>query len=61
MRHYKRAVLEHRSIKTTQHYAKILDKKVSDDMKIPGQNFLLIIILKRIREQGLSKRKRTRI
>ena len=27
-------MLGHRSIKTTQHYAKILDRKVSDDMKI---------------------------
>lgn len=27
-------MLGHRSIKTTQHYAKVLDKKVSDDMKI---------------------------
>ena len=27
-------MLGHRSIKTTQHYAKILDRKVSDDMKL---------------------------
>lgn len=26
-------MLGHRSIKTTQHYAKILDRKVNDDMK----------------------------
>ena len=27
-------MLGHKSIKTTQHYAKILDSKVSDDMKM---------------------------
>jgi len=26
-------MLDHRNIKTTQHYAKILDKKISDDMR----------------------------
>lgn len=32
-------MLGHRSIKTTQHYAKILDRKVSDDMAILKQKF----------------------
>jgi len=27
-------MLGHKSIRTTQHYAKILDKKVSDDMEL---------------------------
>lgn len=34
-------MLGHRSIKTTQHYAKILDRKVSDDMQILRQKFLI--------------------
>lgn len=32
-------MLGHKSIKTTQHYAKIIDKKVSDDMAILRQKF----------------------
>ena len=32
-------MLGHKSIKTTQHYAKILDHKVSDDMQLLRQKF----------------------
>jgi site-specific recombinase XerD len=34
-------MLGHKSIKTTQHYAKILDKKVSEDMMILRNKFNL--------------------
>ena len=32
-------MLGHKSIKTTQHYAKILDKKVSEDMALLKAKF----------------------
>ena len=32
-------MLGHKSLKTTQHYAKILDRKVSDDMKKLRERF----------------------
>jgi hypothetical protein len=34
-------MLGHKSIKTTQHYAKIVDRKVSDDMMILKEKFAL--------------------
>lgn len=34
-------MLGHKSLKTTQHYAKILDRKVSDDMAILKQKFAI--------------------
>ena len=32
-------MLGHKSLKTTQHYAKIIDRKVSDDMKVLRNKF----------------------
>ncbi len=37
-------MLGHKSLKTTQHYAKIVDKKVSEDMKDLKQKFSLPVI-----------------
>jgi site-specific recombinase XerD len=33
------SMLGHRSLRTTQHYAKIIDRKVSDDMSILHKKF----------------------
>ena len=32
-------MLGHKSVRTTQHYAKIVDRKVSDDMKLLKERF----------------------
>lgn len=41
-------MLGHKDLKTTQHYAKILDKKVGDDMKILREKFSSKIYQKQV-------------
>jgi site-specific recombinase XerD len=44
-------MLGHSSIKQTQHYAKILDRKVSDDMKVLREKFQLRTQFGRVKEK----------
>jgi site-specific recombinase XerD len=44
-------MLGHKNLRTTQHYAKVLDRKVSDDMKVLKDKFIS-------HENGIPKKKR---
>ena len=41
-------MLGHKNLRTTQHYAKVLDRKVSDDMKILKDRFPKIYNIKKV-------------
>jgi site-specific recombinase XerD len=45
-------MLGHKSLRTTQHYAKILDEKVSDDMQLLREKFQITIPLKNSESQS---------